>query len=262
MCFLDANIGVPAVGMINWDDEFIHSTDDDLDKIDQTQLQRNNFIIGAMTYVLAFAGEDRVPVIAGETYAQGEKRLSNDLQSAMNVLRTSQSNPPSGWKDALMIVEQGIEREVRALRSAGIFAGRGTNSPAEIEQLVSQIRESGKEKASALKTYYRQLYGKNPSAITLTVDEQKAVRKVPANNPTLVEYFQKRQLARYRGSMHGLMREEVYRFVDGKRSYFDIYKAVRAEALTIGAWYYGTVELADVVGLLDAAVESGALTLQ
>jgi hypothetical protein len=66
---------------------------------------------------------------------------------------------------------------------------------------------------------------------------------------------------RFSGDMARLMRDETYNFVDGSRSYYDIYKAVRAESLVNGEWYYGSVSLEDVVGLLDAAVEAGALKL-
>ena len=58
------------------------------------------------------------------------------------------------------------------------------------------------------------------------------------------------------------MRDEIYNFVDGRRSYYDIYKAVYAESQAAGSWYYGTVSLADVAKLLDAAVEAEALTLK
>jgi hypothetical protein len=51
-------------------------------------------------------------------------------------------------------------------------------------------------------------------------------------------------------------------FVDGKRSYFDIYKAVKAEALAAGKFFYGTVTLDDVVKTLDGNVKSGALKLK
>jgi hypothetical protein len=54
----------------------------------------------------------------------------------------------------------------------------------------------------------------------------------------------------------------VYNFVDGRRTYYDICKAVRAEGLAAGSWYYGTVRLEDVVALLDAAVEGEALLLK
>ena len=58
------------------------------------------------------------------------------------------------------------------------------------------------------------------------------------------------------------MRDEVFNFVDGQKSYYDIYRAVYAEAAAAGSWYYGTLTLADVVGLLDGAVEAKALTLR
>lgn len=57
------------------------------------------------------------------------------------------------------------------------------------------------------------------------------------------------------------MRMEVFNFVDGKRSYYDIYKAVLAEILAAGNWYYGTITLDEVEKLLDANVASGALSL-
>ena len=74
MCFVEGAIGVPAVALINWGDDFIHSSDDDLDKIDQTQLQRNNFFIGSMAYYLASAEDADVPLIAGETFSPGSQK--------------------------------------------------------------------------------------------------------------------------------------------------------------------------------------------
>src|SRR5687767_2359937 len=70
LVFVEGAIGVPAVGLVNWDDYYIHSSDDDLHQIDQTQLQRNNFIIAAMALFLAYAEADDIPLLATETYAQ------------------------------------------------------------------------------------------------------------------------------------------------------------------------------------------------
>ena len=75
-------------------------------------------------------------------------------------------------------------------------------------------------------------------------------------------YFENREKARVRTNLHGLMRDEVFNFVDGRRSYYDIYKAVYAEAEAAGSWYYGTVTLQDVSSLLDAAVQAQALSLK
>jgi len=118
---------------------------------------------------------------------------------------------------------------------------------------------------SELAQFFKLLNGQNPpQPAPLTDAERAAGRKVPANVAPLDTYLTNRQKVPFAagGQLHGLMRTEVYNFVDGRRSYYDIYKAVYAESAAAGSWYYGTVTLEDVVRLLDAAVAAGALTLK
>jgi hypothetical protein len=261
-CFVEGAIGVPAIALINWPDDFIHSSDDDLDNIDPTQLRRNNFLIASLAYFLAFAEDDKAPLLADETYTQGMKRLANDLQVAVRVLRDSTHAPAASWKDASLVIEQGIQRELRALNSVRDFAGSNARANATIQNLATQMSKKERELMADLQTCYRQLHGTAPSPLKLTDAELAASKKIPANAATLEEYFANRAKARFDGNLHGLMREEVYNFVDGKRSYYDIYKAVRAEAMAGGAWYYGTVSFKDVMGMLDAAVGAKALVVK
>jgi hypothetical protein len=264
LVFVEGAVGIPAVALINWDDPYIHSSDDDLFQIDQTQLRRNNFLIGSLAYFLANADEKRVPVLLAETYAQGQRRLANDLQAALGVLRDSAGEPDRGWKRALIIVEQGAAREVRALWSVEVFAGENEAA----RRMVSGMTQGGTVERMAgapLAQFYRQLYrAEPPTSVELTAAEQAASRKVPANVASFDKYLTNRGKVpgAAGGALHGLMRTEVYNFVDGRRSYYDIYKAVYAESATTGSWYYGTVKLEDVVRLLDAAVAAGALTLK
>jgi Zn-dependent M28 family amino/carboxypeptidase len=264
LVFLEGAIGVPAVALINWDDPYIHSSDDDLYQIDQTQLRRNNFLIGAVAYFLANADDKRVPLLLAETYAQGQKRLANDLQAALGVLRDSAGEADHGWKSASIIIGQGAEREERALASVGAFVGQNE----EAARMVSGMSQGGtidRMAAAQLAQFYRQLYrAEPPTTLALTAAEQAASKKVPSNVASLEEYFANRDKAPSAagGHLHGLIRSEVYNFVDGRRSYYDIYKAVYAEAAVGGSWYYGTVTLEDVVRMLDAAVAAKALTLK
>lgn len=112
--------------------------------------------------------------------------------------------------------------------------------------------------------FYSQLHGTKPPQPALDAEERAAAGKVPSNAASLETYFANRGKVpgSASGRLHGLMRSEVFNFVDGRRSYYDIYKAAYAEAAAGRSWYYGTVTLADVVRLLDAAVEAGALTLK
>ncbi|MGH9944522.1 MAG: M28 family peptidase, partial [Pyrinomonadaceae bacterium] len=262
MCFVDGAVGVPAVALINWDDDFIHSSDDDLDKIDQTQLRRNNFLIGSIAYYLAFAKDASVPTLAAETFAQGTRRLANDLRVALGLLRDERGTPEESWKHASAIVEQGTRREERALNSMRVFAGGNAQMLGLVDEFVARVKGREAELTADLQTYYRQVHGKTPAPARLSAEEEAAAKKVPVNAPTLAAYFDNRQNVRFRTGLHGLMRDEVFNFVDGRRSYYDIYKAVYAEAAAAGSWYYGTVTLKDVAGLLDAGVEAKALTLK
>ncbi|MBI5215652.1 MAG: M28 family peptidase [Ignavibacteriae bacterium] len=261
MCFIEGAIGVPAVATINWDDDYIHSSDDDLWQIDQTQLQRNAFLMGSTVFTLAYATENNVATLAGEIFAQGVKRLGNDIQVAMNILRDSSMSSNDGWSDASLLIEQGILREIRALQSADVFTASDNNAKETIAQFVKRMKQKESDLNKDISVLYQQLHGISPKN-KLTNEERAASKKIPVNNDTLKSYFENRNKANFSVSLHGLMQDEVYNFVDGKRSYFDIYKAVRSEQLAAGSWYYGTVTLGDVVKMLDAAVESHALRLR
>jgi len=111
-----------------------------------------------------------------------------------------------------------------------------------------------------LRSYCTQISGNRPGEVALTGGEAAAAKKVPVNIESIDKYFENRAKARFSHHLRGLMRDEVYNFVDGKRSCYDIYKAVWAESMAAGEWYYGAVTMEDVVGLLDAAVDAQAMT--
>jgi hypothetical protein len=262
LTFLEGIIGVPAVATINWDDDYIHSTDDDLWQIDQTQLRRNAFLIGSMAFYLSRATERDIPMLVGETFAQGQRRLANDLRVALERLRAGHGAPADSWKAASIIVEQGVARELRALGSARVFAGGTGNAARVIDEMIGRMRTRGTDVSTDLQAFYRQQHGRAPAAVVLDADEKAASRKVPRNIDSVSEYFKNRNTVKAAHGLHGLMVAEIYNFVDGQRSYYDIYKAVYAEAAAAGAWYYGTVTLEDVTTLLDAAVAAKALSLK
>jgi hypothetical protein len=254
LVFVDGIIGVPSVALVNWDDQYIHSSDDDLDNIDQTQLQRNNFIIAAMALYLAYAEAGDIPLLAAETYAQGGRRLANDMTAALQVL-----NDGDNWAEAHLLIEQGSIRERRALNSMRVVAGDDAAANRVIDTYLKLVDEREGRLTSELSAVYRNRFGKAP-VLAMSAAQTAASRKVPANIASLDEYFSKRR--NVPTGLHSLMRSETMNFVDGRRSYFDIYKAVRAESLGAGKFFYGTVTLEDVVKVLDANVESGALTVK
>jgi hypothetical protein len=263
MCFVEGAVGVPAVATINWDDPYIHSSDDDLWQVDQTQLLRNQFLTGATGFILAYTEPGEIPLYLSQIYAQGLRRLGTDMEAVAEVLGDTATEPAdSAWADALALIDKGIEREERALRSVASLTGGSGGESKLVEEYVGRVQAGGATMRAAAETIHRAARGTAPALPAADSLTRAAMAKIPRNVTPLGTYFENRGRASFSGHLHSLMAEEVYNFVDGKRSYYEIYRAVRAEQLSAGSWYYGTVTLADVAGQLDAAVSSGALTLQ
>ncbi len=258
--FVEGAIGVPSVALINWDDYYIHSSDDDLWQIDQTQLERNAFIIASMAYYFGKAESDQTNLLLAETYAQGSKRLANDLQAAFNQLQTDKEE---GFKNAHILIDQGILREVRALNSVQKIAGNDAASARKIADAVNQMKGKQESLIAEITTAYKRINGvERLPVFSLNEKESAASKKIVKNHAVLDTYFEKRSGYVAGINLHPTMRTELLNFVDGKRSYYDIYLALKAESLAAGSWYYGTVTLDDVVKVLDANVEKGAMLLK
>jgi hypothetical protein len=86
-------------------------------------------------------------------------------------------------------------------------------------------------------------------------------RKIPRLTTSVRTYVSGRGKIEKPKSLHALMGYEALNFVDGRRSYLDIYRLVAAESDAAGSWYYGEVTLDDIAAYLDSAAKNGLLTL-
>lgn len=262
--FCDALVRVPGVALINNPDAYIHSSDDDLQNIDATQLKRNAFIVAAATVFLANAGDEDVPMITGEVFSRAVKRLGSDLRTAIGLIRENGGGDAArSYAEARNLVEQAAVRERQAVESVLAFALPGGPNAAFVKARATRISAIGAELGRELDAFYLGMTGsKRLPAPPLTPEEKDMARRVPMNAGTLDEYFGRRGWAVGFPGLHPIMAKECYCFVDGTRSYLDIFRAVEAEALSAGAFYYGRVTPAAVRALLDAAVAKGILTLR
>ncbi len=265
--FCEGIVGVPAVGLINNPDFYIHSSDDDLWNIDRTQLERNALVVAAATLFLADAGDEDVPMLVQEVYARGLARLGRDLRTAQERLREGSAAGREGaaraYAEARELLELAAAREKGALLSIGVFAapgGRNAALPRERAAAVDRVAESlGRDLLAA----FTALTGeKNPTPEVLSPLEREMAGRVPVNIGPMASYFGKRGWGPGFPNLHPTMVKEAFAFVDGKRSCLDIFRAVRAEALAGGAFYYGRVEAASIKGLLDQAAARGVLKLR
>ncbi|MEW6746676.1 MAG: M28 family peptidase [Planctomycetota bacterium] len=263
--FCEGVIGIPGIALINHPDFYIHSSEDDLGNIDPTQLKRNAFVVAAVTLAIASAGDGDVPALAAEVYGRGLERIGRDLRIALQHLKSNASGSLSASaRDARNLVRQAAERETKAIASVLVFADPAGRNAEYVRNLLDSMRAKETELLQEVDRMGL-LVGEQEKLpdTSLPPQEAAAAAKIPVNIESLDDYFTRRGWSvGAHGALHPVLAKECFSFVDGKRSYLDIYRAVRAEALSAGRFYYGDVILEDVVGLLDAAVEKRVLLLR
>ena len=243
-------IGIPGVTFTNWPDDYIHSTDDDLWQMDATQLKRNAVAVASAAWVLANAGDGDAYALAGEIVGRGLARIGRDTATALALARLTPS--PDMRRRALTLVRESAAREQRTLASL-----RRLTPGAETSVIAAALKQLPTPEAA--ETRLRALL--EPGAALSSPAEPAEQSRVPALVDDVQGYLDKREKLQRPRALHPLMAYEVLNFVDGKRSYADIYRAVSAEADAAGSWYYGVVTVEDVAAYLDSAVKAGIVTV-
>jgi len=263
--FNPAPIGVPGTSLTNWPDEFIHGTGDDLENIDATQLERNALVVAGVALYFASLNEEGAAPLAAYVAARARSRTSADVATAVAQLwETPAPQRDAAYRAGRSLIQQSYRKELQALASVRRFltAPRGRAS-----EFLSQANKVLEDALEADMTDLERAYGavtgaRNPPNLELSKDEKAMAQKVfvpVADYGAWKDALDKVPSAR---GLHPMMRFEVFNFADGKRSAWDVYEAVAAEALSAGAWYYGKVAAADVLDALERAAKAGAFTVK
>lgn len=251
--FTMATIGIPGVTFTNWPDDYIHSSDDDLWQMDATQLKRNAVAVASAALVLADAGARDAHALAGEALSRALARIGRDTATALAMVGASVSSDVQ--RRAAGVVREGVLREQRALESLRRML------PDESAGVVAEaLRQLPSPEAAVSR--FRALVAPNAVALLPSQAEMAGERRVPSLVDDVQGFLDRRGRLARPPTLHPLMAFEVLNFVDGTRSYADIYRAVAAEADSAGDWYYGVVTPEDVTAYLDSALKAGIVTVR
>ena len=259
LVFNEGAIGIAGVTFTNWPDEYIHSSDDDLWQIDRTQLQRNAVAVAGIALYLANLSEADVPTLLGVMAGEARERLSHDL--ALGTARLASASPSdrfAAYQDAVNLLAQAEMREVAGFETVRKYAGSDMRKL--LESLVEDMKLTELNHRKRLEEWYTTLGGTRPAS-ALSEHEKQLAAKIPRPVGTLGEYLRNKAEIEGPKGLHGLMKWEALNYVDGQRSILDIYHAVRAESLSAGEWYYGTVKLEDIEELFNKAVEAKVIEI-
>jgi hypothetical protein len=260
--FTPRQVGVPATSLTNWPDEYIHSTGDDLETIDATQLERNAVVVAAVALYFASLTDEEAPALAATVAARGRARVAAATATAIShLIRSEPGSRELAWREARGLVRQSHLKEQAALASLRPLSGRGR--AAEIVGTATRrLEDSLGGELLALDRAYAGLTGQSPPGLDLSRDERLMSERVFIPVPEPAAFADALEKMEAGGGLHPIMRFEVLNFADGKRSAGEVYEAVAAEALSAGEWYYGVVRPADVMAVLEAGVKAGAFTVR
>ena len=238
MPFLEAPIGVPGVTFTNMPDRFIHSSDDDLETLDRTQLGRNAVTVALIAYAMASASDSSAAAIAAETAGRGAERMGRNLRLGLSWISAS-GDRPSAYRKAVDQMRYAAERERMAAASIGQIHPRTAGLSSS---LVAGVKQRESQALMELAAHYRAVTGSSPPAASPVTEIERALERL---RPAIVagprEFLDGRGRIGNVGGLHSLMAFELLNLIDGTRSGLDIYRYLAAEAREAGSHYFGVV---------------------
>jgi hypothetical protein len=260
--FTPARIAVPATALISWPDQYIHSTGDDLESIDATQLQRNALVVAGVALYFARASEEDAAGLAAFVGAQARRRIAADLATATaHVIEAPEGARDAAYRGARGLVHQANLKEQAAVASVRRLAGRGRGAEL-VGRLQKALEDQQGTDLEALERAYVAVTGKNPPNLEPSEAEREMMAKVYVPTADLGAWIDAVAEIKPVTGLHAVMQFEAMNFADGRRSAYEVYEAVAAEALSAGGHYYGEVTAERVLEALERGVKAGAFSLR
>jgi hypothetical protein len=244
MIFNDSLVAVPFAFFLVWPDRYYHTSGDQPEQCDPTQLKRSSLLAAAATVFLADDSPDRSRRLAGEAAARAETRLAGELKRGFDALGASEAGAVhDAHKEAVNRVVRALERESAALRSIKDYSPRDESIDGYCDTTIARLRAENPHRLEELERYYAlscEARGAKPQKLTLTDDEKRIARIVPRREPALKgpvgRGYLREKLGDGPDSLNlpifredGLVTYEILNFVDGQNSLLDIRNAVSAE---------------------------------
>jgi hypothetical protein len=279
--FVDSTTNVPCIMLLQWPDLFYHTSMDTIDKVSSESLKRVGWITTTATLILANADTDTAIYLLNQTCSRGQTRIQTAQHEAIQALYEKKDSPktktnPQEHAQALTKtayhhknkIEHITQREKQALQSVRKLA---TNPDIDnlIEKFTKHIDETSNNTIARI--HETVLFMSKSLGITLpaqleeTEAEKQAKTIIPTRQlkctldmDTFKELIGEEQYKWYeetseKDSKFALKRFEILNFMNGKRTLYDIVKAVSAE--------YGETSVEHAVRFVKDLEKTGFATL-
>lgn len=264
--FNDGLVGVPFAFFLVWPDRYYHTSGDQPERCDPTQLKRSALLAAAATFFLSDDCPHKARRLAGEMVNRGRMRILEELKRGFNLLNWSENKDLSlNYKEAINFVDQAIKREAATLESLKNYSQRDKEVDIFLTISIEKLKKERINWLSDLEQFYRltcQARGLKEEKIAVSREEMAATKIVPKRNPDLkgpvnLAYLREKIKARPEAFNLPLFQEdsrityEILNFVDGRNSLLDIRNAVSAEFKPIPiSWIEAYLKLLAEAGII------------
>jgi aminopeptidase YwaD len=264
--FNDGLIGVPFAFFLVWPDRYYHTSGDQPERCDPTQLKRSALLAAAATIFLSDDCPHQARRLAGEMAARSRIRLAEELKRGFNLLNSSETKDLAlNYKEAINFIEQAIKREAAALDSLKNYSHRDKDIDSFLSISIDNLRIDKARWLAELDQFYRltcEVRGIKPEKISLTPEEKAASKIIPKRNlelkgPVNLAYLREKIKDQPEAFNLPIFQEdsrityEILNFVNGQNSLLDIRQAVSAEFKPIPlSWVQAYLELLARAGIV------------
>jgi aminopeptidase YwaD len=255
----EASLGVPAVLYNDWPDLWIGTQQDDITKMDATQLRRSVMTVAATAYYLASVPAEGVTTLAPVVLGYAQSRMAEEGRRAATMLTGADAAGfAQQYREASNVLAQSIARETAAIESLAEL-GETPASRAAIARARKQVEALGAANTAAFRELAAALAADRKVKLDMpvpTAAERQLETIVPRRTEGLrgpVHFFrpeyglewlrQKTGDPNFRSRINLVKRGhyvlyEALNFANGARNLREIRDAVSAE--------YGPVDAADL----------------
>ena len=249
ICFHAPTVGIPAIMLIAWPDQWYHADTDTPDKSDPTQLKRVGFIGAAMAWVGAHCTDEVLSGLVEAVSGYGFERIGKrDLKKTLNTLnKATKENLSDTYRSCLDRISLAVDREIGALRSIETIYSGSDIAKALIKNSISQWQNYKKGLADLVQSSVKALADQHQVSLTLThaltVEEKGASDLIPVITEKVrykefrlertkaykdfikanKDYFKGVKL-NYRG------KRAILSYINGKRSVYKIWRYAMVES--------------------------------
>jgi aminopeptidase YwaD len=251
--FTNSTVGVPCVMLLQWPDLFYHTSMDTIDKVSEDSLKRIGWITTVAALTLANATAETAFFLANQTASKGVTRIEDTAREATEELVKKREDPKLKDKPAELAkvalryknkIEYVVWREQEATRSVKRL-GENQELNALIKKLCEDIENRGRQKIARLEEVVSFVAKTSAITITTQVEEteiETGLRKLVPRRlfkgtlsfDALKKALGEKEYEWYQETSEKdrQFTEEVAEFVnfmDGRRTAYEILKAVSAE---------------------------------